>query len=312
MIRPALALMLALALARPAMAEIVLNSAKCDRAWEVLSTGVSAFGAVTGRVTPVGVACAFTNVVVDNPGQYVPDWHIGSALIEGPALDWLALGDGAPTALTLHLRDLRFVLQTGDAQMDYLFAAQARASPIQADVALEWDPAARVLTLDRLDLDFPGDNRISLTARVAGVDLSSTAALQMSATGFAVTEADLSLQTHGLFEAYALMALGPMVLPREGDMDAAARTLRADLVAMADALPAPTFSDPSRQALRAVIAELPNPSGVLTLALRSEIGVGPARLMGYAMTGVPQTLDAAAPLFDGVAITIGWEPQDAP
>jgi hypothetical protein len=61
-----------------------------------------------------------------------------------------------------------------------------------------------------------------LSAVVTGVDLSSQGAMQMSATSFALTEADLRITTHGLFEWYALMALGPMVLPPEGDMEAAA------------------------------------------------------------------------------------------
>ena len=136
--------------------------------------------------------------------------------------------------------------------------------------------------------------------------------MQMSATSFALTEANLDITTHGLFEGYLLMAFGPMVLPTEGDLDAAAEAIRADLMALVADLPETSFSTNSKAALRALIGELPNPSGALTIALRSEAGIGPTRLGGYAMTGVPETMADAAPLLNGVTVDIGWTHADAP
>jgi hypothetical protein len=153
---------------------------------------------------------------------------------------------------------------------------------------------------------------VQASAVLTGVDLSSTGAMQMSATSFALTEFDTQVTTHGLFEWYILMALGTMVLPSEGDIDAAAEGLRADLAAVLDDLPGTSFSDASKAALRELIAELPNPSGDLTLELRAEPGIGPARAAGYALNGVPQTLAEAAPLFLGVTVDVGWTHADAP
>lgn len=312
MIRAALVFgLLGASSASPVIAQDLPGQMLCQEVWTRVAALTEPVLILTGEVTPSSMeGCLFTEVKADLPGQYVPDWHIGSLHLRGGVQD---LVDGrVPERLDLRVSALRLVVQTGDAQMDYLFAAQARANPIQIDLALAWDKSARELLLERLEIDFPGENQVSLTAKVAGVDLSSTGAMQMSATSFAVTEADLTVQSHGLFEWYALMALGPMVLPREGDMEAAADTLRADLAATVADLPASTFPDASRQALQALIEELPNPAGVLSLSLRSDAGVGPARLMGYAMTGVPTSMDAAAPLFDGVKISIGWEPEDVP
>jgi hypothetical protein len=310
MIRAALVLGL-LGSASPATAQDLPGQALCKDLWTWLSAMAGPVLSLTGEVTPTSMeGCLFTEVKADLPGQYVPDWHVGSLHLRGGLQD---LVDGrAPDRLDLRVRDLRLVVQTGDGQMDYLFAAQARANPIQVDLALAWDKSARELLLERLEIDFVGENLVSLSAKAAGVDLSSTGAMQMSATSFAVTDLDLTVQSHGLFEWYALMALGPMVLPREGDMEAAAEALRADLGAMVADLPAATFPDASRQALTALIEELPNPAGVLSLSLRSDAGVGPARLMGYALTGGPASMEAAAPLFDGVRISIGWEPEDVP
>jgi hypothetical protein len=109
-----------------------------------------------------------------------------------------------------------------------------------------------------------------------------------------------------------LMALGPMVLPSEGDIDAAVEGIRADLVAMVGDLPGTSFTEATKAALRALIGELPNPSGDLTVALRAESGIGPARAAGYALNGVPQSVAEAAPLFQGVTVDVGWTHADSP
>lgn len=76
-------------------------------------------------------------------------------------------------------------------------------------------------------------------------------------------------------------------------------------------LPGTSVSGDSKAALRALIAELPNPSGDLTVSLRADPGIGPTRAAGCAMGGVPETLAKAAPLFQGVTLDIGWTHADA-
>lgn len=95
-------------------------------------------------------------------------------------------------------------------------------------------------------------------------------------------------------------------------MEAAAEGIRADLVRMIGDLPETSVADDSKSALRALIAELPNPSGDLALALRAEPGLGPVRATGCAVTGVPETLAEAAPLFQGVMLDVDWTHVDAP
>lgn len=129
----------------------------------------------------------------------------------------------------------------------------------------------------------------------------------MSATGFAVIKLDLSVVTHGLFEWYVLMALGPAFLPGEGDMQAAVAGLKAQAAAGTALLPEATFPAGIKAAMEAVLTELPNPSGSLTLALWSGAGVGPSRVLGFAMTGVPRTMAGAAPVVDGVVINMEWQ-----
>jgi hypothetical protein len=304
--------LLALALAVPAGAEGLTGQALCAAVWAKVDEGIAAVGSVSGTVRQDGDWCLAEGVVLDVAGQYLPDWHIDRLRFRGSVLGWIADGSTLPEGLEIAVEGLRLVVQTGNAQMDWLFAAQARPNAIQAEAALAWDPMGKVVRLEGLSVDFPGENLLDLSATVRGVDLSSTGAMQMSATSFALTEADLRITMHGLFEWYVLMALGPMVLPSEGDMEAAAAGIRADLIAMVGELPETSVSPESKAALGALIAELPNPAGDLELALRASPGIGPVRFGGYAITGVPETLAEAAPLFDGVVLDIDWTHGDAP
>jgi hypothetical protein len=305
--------LLAIALAGPVAAEGLDGQAFCAAAWAKVTSGLGAVGEVTAvGVTQDGDWCVAENPVLDMAGQYVPDWHMDRLRFRGSALGWVVDGSTLPEGLEVAVEGLRLVVQTGDSRMDWLFAAQSGPNRIDAEAALAWDPAAKALRLEGLSVDFPGENMVRASAMLTGVDLSSTGAMQMSATSFALTEFDAHVTTHGLFEWYMLMALGPMVLPSEGDIDAAVEGIRADLVAMVGDLPGTSFTEATKAALRALIGELPNPSGDLTVALRAESGIGPARAAGYALNGVPQSVAEAAPLFQGVTVDVGWTHADSP
>lgn len=302
--------LLALALAGPAGAQ----SVDCFKVWLTVSGGIdSVTGAqAVGTVGQDGDWCEIADLVVDFPGEYVPDWHMDRLAYRGSALGWIADGSTVPEGLEVVVQGLRLVVQTGDPQMDWLFAAQSRPNAIDAEASLSWDPAARLLRLEGLSIDFPGENLLQASASVAGVDLSSDATIEMSLSGFALTEADLRITTHGLFEWYVLMTMGPTILPSEGDMEAAFASLQKDLKAFVADLPRASFSDASKAALVALIGELPNPSGDLTLGLRAEPGLGPVRFAGYAVHGMQELETDLAPLLRGVTVDVGWSHADAP
>ncbi|NJM83972.1 MAG: hypothetical protein HC844_17345 [Tabrizicola sp.] len=304
--------LMALVLAGPAAAEGLVGQALCAAVWDKADTEMGGLGVVTdASVRQEGDWCVVDAPVLDVQGDYRVDWHMDRLRFRGSALGWFAGGSTLPEGLELVVEGLRVVVQTGNPQMDWLIAAQARPNGIDAEAVLGWDPVAKVLRLERVSLDFPGDNMLRASAVLTGVDLSSMGAMQMSATGFALTDVDLAITTHGLFEWYVLMVLGSVVLPPDGDMDAAMETFRADLSETMGDLPETSVSAESKAALDVLIAELPNPAGDLTLSLRADPGLGPVRFAGYAMTGVPETLSEAAPLFQGVTLDIGWTHGDA-
>lgn len=304
---------LVLLLVSPVAAEGLVGKDLCTAAWAKFGEGAAMLGALSATaVGQEGDWCVVEAPVLDMAGQYVPDWHMDRLRFRGSALGWIADGSTLPEGLEVAVEGLRLVVQTGDAQMDWLFAAQSRPNAINGELSLAWDPATRVLRLEGVSVDFPGENLVQASGVVTGVDLSSTGAIQMSATSFALTEFDARITTHGLFEWYALMALGPLLLPPDGDIEAGAEALRAEMRAAVGGLPDTFITADSKAALGALIGELPNPSGDLELSLRAEPGIGPARFGGYAVTGVPTTMAEAAPLFQGVVLDVDWTQTDAP
>ena len=297
--------LLALVLAGPAGAEDL-----CPAVWGRVTEALSGLAALSGEARQDGDWCVIDRVILDLEGQYVPDWHMDRLRLRGGALGWLVQGTAAPDSLEIGMEGLRLVFQTGRPQLDWLYAAQARANKIEVEASLAWDAGTKVLRLEGLSIDFPGDDLVELSAAARGVDLSSTGAMQMSLSGFALTEADLSVTTHGLFEAWMLMPLGPFVLPEEGDMDAAVKKAQADAIFAVAGLPEAFLPAASKAALAALIGDLPNPAGQLTVALRSEAGIGPARMAPWAMNGVPETLAEAAGALEGVTVEVGWTPED--
>lgn len=299
--------LLALVLARPAAAEET-----CSAAWHKASKVLDEIGLIRGTVRQDGDWCLVQGVSLDLEGRYLPDWHADRLRFRGPAVGWLITGEGAPDGLDVSVEGLRLVVETGHAQTDWLMAAQARANAIQAEVALSWTVEARELRLERLTIDFPGDNLVEGSMVATGVDLSSAGAMQMSLGSFALSAADLRVRTHGLFEGFLLMPLGTALLPPEGDMSAAVDAIRTDLISRVVKLPASSVPDRSKDALVALVMELPNPSGELTVSLRAEPGIGPGRLVGPALTGVRDTVVGASPLLQGVEVDVGWTHTDAP
>ncbi len=155
----------------------------CGAVWASLTQAGGAAEVVRGTVAAADSDwCVIEDVVLDLPGDFVPgdyanDWHADRLRLRGSVLPWLAAqisgtdGAGAmPGDLEVEVSGLRLVLSTGAAQIDYLFAAQARANTIDSAVRLGWDAVARVLTVKALTVDFPGENALALSAVVRGVD----------------------------------------------------------------------------------------------------------------------------------------------
>lgn len=280
----------------------------CRTLWEEIAA-VPDLDSVTGNYEGLSEGwCRFTDLAMAGP-QARMTFRIAELHLRGYALGYIAANEVpvAPGMLfEARVEGFRMAATIGQPQTDWLFAAQSKTALIDAEISLDWDMAAKALILSKLVVDFPGDNLVSATARVENVDLSSDAAMQMSAAGFAVTDVALDVAMHGLFETYLLLPLGAAMLPYEGDMDAAAANLRTTALTGLAALPDAAFPAATKDALARFLTALPNPWGELSVKFRADPGYGPVRLGSIAMTGVPQTMADAEMLFQGIGLDVAW------
>lgn len=296
-------------LATPAMS---MTEAECTRLWAAITGFGDDMRVSTGAVAIEDGWCVGREVRLGSTtGNSVYAWA-DVVRLRGPGYAHLILGEvpqGGANPLQADLQVEGYVqeLVSRDVISQYLLRAQSRPKALDVAVSVQADSATRILDLTRLDVDFPGDNAISVTGKARNVDLSTPAAQQMSLSGFAVTDLGVSIRSNGLFEDYALWPLGYLVLGGPTDPEVQVAALKLQGQAIVASLPDETFAPAAKAALAALISEMPNPAGTLDLSLRSEAGVGPARFAGYAITGVPGTVAGFGPLFDGVVINMEWQ-----
>jgi hypothetical protein len=200
---------------------------------------------------------------------------------------------------------------TEDPAMNYLMDVQGAQAGIDLDLVLTYDAGARRLVMERLALDFPGDNAINLSAELVRLDLTSAAGLQLSVGQAGITRLNLDISSHGLFENYVVLPLGlPLLnMAGPGEPEAVVAGLIADARGTIAALPDTLMDANSRAALDLLLADMPHPWGKLTLDIAVPAGFGAPRFMGFAMTGVPFTLQGWMPVFDGVTFNATYNPS---
>ncbi len=220
----------------------------------------------------------------------------------------LAMADGVrlPTGLRAEIFGLRIGVTTGDPVIDYIFAVQQKPNAINATLDLAWDPVGQVLTLRNLDLDFPGDNRVQMTGEVTRIDATTLSAMLATAPMAGLTRLDVTARTNGLFETYVAFPAGTLFLTGSTDPAADMARLRDNMTTYVAGLPAAILPTPSRDALVALVADLPNPAGTVSLTLTSEQGFGGRSLAPVLAGGLNAALADPSLVLGGVNLTFDY------
>ncbi len=227
-------------------------------------------------------------------------------------LDQAMAGTALPHAATLNIEDFRTTPQTGDGATDYIFSARQAGRGINANLSFNWDETSRDLTLHRLEIDPWGEDTLSLSAQLSGVDLSSVSALQVSIGSMALHKLELDVTSRGLFEDYILLPLGLHVITDSADPDGQVATQKAETARIIDLLPIAAVSGTSRAALKSLVADMPNPRGRLRLDLDTDAGVGLPRLIAFGAASDGDMAAALDALMDGVRLGATYDRSPIP
>ncbi len=259
--------------------------------------------------------CEYSDLRLKTGAQRGPSFFADRVTLSGSILGWKPGERLGSSDMSLTAEGLRFAMEMGDPRMDYLLDAQSKVGAMSLDLRLGWDAGSKQLSVGRFDLATAEMSLIRLNALVKNVDLSSPGAMQMALTGFAVTDLDLEVKTFGLFESYLLPLMINLLpdVPPDAGAEGFARIVSEQKLALRSAinqLPDAAFPAPSRAALAGFLSDLPSPRGKFVVSFRSPSGFGPARFARFALTGMPETIRDAAPLFDDTRFDIQWRRGD--
>ncbi len=207
-----------------------------------------------------------------------------------------------PTSLEIAFEGARLHVPTGEPGLDWLLDVQTAPDRWDGFVQLRWDEATQE-AVGTVALDYAGESAIWADATVAGLDLTDQAALEASLGSTALTRLTAEVTSQGLFERFLLLPLGTLVIGPGDRPELAASFERRLALQAVKALPPAIFPDPTRAELAALIQELPNPWGRLSLEVVAQDGLGISQVLPWDIPAAPEALWTA---LEGVTVAVDW------
>lgn len=214
-----------------------------------------------------------------------------------------------PTAISLSIEGMRYFSRIDDPVMDYASRLRSQSVAMSAGLEMEWDADAKVLTLGEARWSDGFGNAVTVSAQVDGVDLTSWDSIAQSAGSAGLSEARIVLESAHFVEAYLAIPLAGLLLERDRLPGEQVVALRAVATQMVDLMPESILPSASAEDLRAVIADMPQLRGTLTVDVSSDPPWGSGRFLRFAVSGLPQTADEVWSVLDGVTFDIDWQPR---
>ncbi len=199
---------------------------------------------------------------------------------------------------------------TGDPVYDYLFALQSTLPEAGFGLSVRWDGVQNAVEIDEAYFDFFMDNRVELSARVEGVDLTDMETIQTSVGTMGLRDLLVTSEFSGWFETHVALSLGPVLLDSDGPPpQAQVEALRDQAIDIISQIPDTIVPVNSREALSEFIQALPQPRGTARLQLSADPPLGAARMLPFALLPTDPTIDQIIELgLDGVALLFLWTP----
>lgn len=242
--------------------------------------------------------------------------------LEIDALRWRASDIGRfltddlpPRSLEVYAEGLRVLPKTatGDAVLDYLLAVQASGQDAGFGLSIRWDGVQNAVLIDEGHLILDETNRIDLSGRIDGVDLTDVASLQASAGTMGLRQLEVKTQLDGWFEAVLAMPLGQILLT-QSEVPPAKQIadLQAQAIDFLAQIPHETLPVVAQDALSAFITDLPHPKGQLQVQMTAEPTLGMSRFAPLAFGREPRDAAFVSQILDGVRLIVTWDAKKEP
>ncbi len=299
---------IAICAAAPALAQDRMSLDQCVQSWDAV------FGLT-------GLPIAQLQVDVDSSGWCVI--QEGTFAIEVASrirvdsLKWRAseidrlISDGLPPrSIEIYGERLGVLPQTGDPVYDYLLGLQTRETEVDFGVSARWDGVQNAVVVDEGYVVFDETNRIDVTGRMEGVDLTDMASIQTSVGTMGLKSLELKATFDGWFEDYLALELGVAVLTKpDVAPEVQVAGLQQHAVGFIAEFPDAVLPDVARDALSAFIMDLPTPRGTLQVQLNADPVIGARRLAPLRFANAEQDQrDLLEIVLDGVRLLVTWSP----
>ena len=235
--------------------------------------------------------------------------------INTKAITWTAAGmdrfvtEGLPpTSLDLRIEGISVRPDFGDKALSYLNEVQNRGHAIDLMLVAGWNEESRAFAIEALNLEFPQQDHIRISAELDGIDLSTRGAMQMSAGSAVLRRFSVDVRSERMFQDYFLQPLGMSVLVGSEDPEARVETLKETAKAFVGSVPQDILPNGSKDAFVQLLDGLPELSGRLVLSAAADPGLGAARFLPVAMTGGAASLDQIWAALSGLRIDATYEP----
>ncbi|MDA9207597.1 hypothetical protein N9O61_01790 [Octadecabacter sp.] len=299
---------LAICAATPVMAQDRMSLDQCVQSWGVV------FGLTGLPIAQLQVDVDSSGWCIIQEGTFAVD---GGSRVRVDRLKWRAseidrlISDGLPPrSLEIYGERLGVLPQTGDPVYDYLLGLQTRETEVGFGVSARWDGVQNAIVVDEGYVVFDETNRIDVTGRVDGLDLTDMASIQSSFGTMGLKSLELKTTFDGWFEDYLALAIGVAVLTEPNVApEVQVAGLQQHAIGFISEAPEAVLPDVARDALSAFITDLPTPRGTLQVQLNADPVIGALRLAPLGFADAEQDrLDLLETVLDGVRLLVTWSP----
>ena len=209
-------------------------------------------------------------------------FRIGSLTLSAPGL-FEALANGLPPpAASVALTGIASAPRLDDPLHEYIIELQS--APFDVTLGYHWDAEAGTLSIDEASLSSPALGRLMVSGRLAGIHADAlTVAESGTLPPVALHEAELMLDNKAFVPSFVAPYLISL-LSRDEDPRAQVARYQQQFDAVLQGLPDTLIDAQSKAVLSGFIFSFPHPTGIHTIHLQSDQGIGLETLLsGKAM-----------------------------
>lgn len=210
--------------------------------------------------------------------------------------------------LKVKLRDLRMVPTNDDPWIGYMLDQQNRHNLIDGDFSATLNLGTGTLELERLDVDLPGDNAVSLTFTAGGIAPEVLSGNVANLMALSVNRLEVIVTNTGFADGLILGALMGAMSDLPGTPEGQIEATRRDARAIVDGLPDDILINDSKAALGRLIDDAPVPWGTVSVSLTADPALPLVRFPALALASNPFDPGALGFAFSGSEVSVTYTP----